>query len=276
MPSFPRTQIPWLPGLMALGLTAACTPSHESAIPIAQTVQDARAPGDAIRLWADAALQPALQAIARQHEERAGQRVAFTFGPSAALRQRIAQGQEADIFIAAGFTQPQQLAAGGQWQLPAAIAKDNLCLMTAPGLAVAPATALGTLLRADVRVGAYQPGSEPLGDMFWQLANRADQLQSGAHATLVAKVRILSGEQTLQGELAQGRIDAAVQGCIGAGTDAAATRLTVTPLPPAFDIGMTYTLTWRLQAPEAAYQFAQTLQAPETQRLWRATGLHEP
>ena len=95
MPSFPRTQIPWLPGLMALGLTAACTPSHESAIPIAQTVQDARAPGDAIRLWADAALQPALQAIARQHEERAGQRVAFTFGPSAALRQRIAQGQEA-------------------------------------------------------------------------------------------------------------------------------------------------------------------------------------
>ena len=202
--------------------------------------------------------------------------MALTFGPSAALRQRISQGQEADVFVAAGSTQPQQLASGGQWQPPAVIAKDSLCLMTAPRLTVAPATALGALLRADVRVGAYQPGAEPLGDAFWQLVDRADQLQSGAHATLTAKVHVLSGGQPLREELMQGRIDAAVQGCIGAGADAASTALGITPLPAALDTGLPYTLTWRLKASEAARQLAQAMQSPEAVQQWRALGLQTP
>jgi len=139
-----------------------------------------------------------------------------------------------------------------------------------------PAIKSGALLRADVRVGAYQPGAEPLGDAFWQLVDRADQLQSGAHATLTAKVHVLSGGQPLREELMQGRIDAAVQGCIGAGADAASTALGITPLPAALDTGLPYTLTWRLKASEAARQLAQAMQSPEAAQQWRALGLQTP
>ena len=276
------TRAAWLSACL-LALAAClpgCTPTRESAPSAGQDTGQAAsggapAPG-AIRLWADSALRPAVQAIASRHEARTGQPVALTFGPSAALRQRISQGQEADVFVAAGSTQPQQLASCGQWQPPAVIAKDSLCLMTAPRLTVAPATALGALLRADVRVGAYQPGAEPLGDAFWQLVDRADQLQSGAHATLTAKVHVLSGGQPLREELMQGRIDAAVQGCIGAGADAASTALGITPLPAALDTGLPYNLTWRLKASEAARQLAQAMQSPEAAQQWRALGLQTP
>ena len=86
-----------------------------------------------------------MQALADRHEARTGQRVMLVWGDTTDLRQRISQGQPADIFVAAGLSQPQQLACCGQWQPPARIAQDRLCLLTVPRLHVAPATALGAL-----------------------------------------------------------------------------------------------------------------------------------
>ena len=266
--------------LLLLALSA-CWSSRENTAPAAPASEaghtafnDKPAP---IRLWADRALRAAVQALADSHEARTGQRVMLVWGDTADLRQRISQGQPADIFVAAGLSQPQQLACCGQWQPPARIAQDRLCLLTVPRLHVAPATALGAMLRADVRVGAYQPGEHPLGEAFWQLMDRADQLQSGAHAAITAKVILATDSQPLQQALLQGRIDAAVQGCLPAQADAAAGNLHVTPLPAALDTGLPYTLTWRLDAPPAARDLAQTLlAAPQARAQWRALGLQTP
>ena len=99
------TRAAWLSAcLLALAVCLpGCTPTRESAPSAGQDTGQAAsggapAPG-AIRLWADSALRPAVQAIASRHEARTGQPVALTFGPSAALRQRISQGQEADVFV---------------------------------------------------------------------------------------------------------------------------------------------------------------------------------
>ena len=107
--------------------------------------------------------------------------------------------------------------------------------------------------------------------------DRADQLQSGAHAAITAKVILATDSQPLQQALLQGRIDAAVQGCLPAQADAAAGNLHVTPLPAALDTGLPYTLTWRLDAPPAARDWAQTLlAAPQARAQWRALGLQTP
>ena len=95
--------------------------------------------------------------VARDHEARTGQQVALTFGPSGLLRERIENGEGAQVFASADTQHPQRLADGGGWAPQTVFVRNSLCALVQPALAVNTANLLQTLLRPDVKLGMSTP-----------------------------------------------------------------------------------------------------------------------
>ena len=97
-----------------------------------------------VLLHAAGSLRDALTEVAEAYGKASGNTVRGTFGASGTLRDRIAAGERAEVFASANMTHPQSLAGAGKSGPVVLFARNRLCALVRPALAVAPATLLDT------------------------------------------------------------------------------------------------------------------------------------
>ena len=267
-------------GLAALLALAGC--GNQVQAPAA-----ASQPAAPVQVFAAGSLRGALNAVASDYEARTGQKIALTYGPSGLLRERLEKGEAAQVFASADTEHPQRLASAGGWQTPSIFVRNGLCALSSEKITTTPATLLETLLRAEVRVGASTPKSDPSGDYTWALFRKADGVQAGAYARLDAKTLKLAGAAdsakppdgiSAYGWLMdQGRADVFLTYCTNAVVaQKEVPRLKVVQVPPELQVAAAYGITLRLAPSPAAAAFAQALLAPPAQEVFRRFGFSLP
>ena len=240
-----------------------------------------------IAVYAAGSLREALADIARNHEARTGQPVRLTFGASGLLRERIEQGEPAQVFASADIEHPQRLAAQGGWQPVVVFTRNALCALTGPHIHATPDTLLPTLLRSEVRLGTSTPKADPSGDYAWALFRKADAVQPGAYAVLDAKALKLTGAAdspkppagrgTYAWLMEQRQADVFLTYCTNAvSAQAEVPSLRVVPLPATLQVGAAYGLAVRADAPVPAQAFAQSLTEPAAQAVLQRLGFGRP
>src|SRR5262249_41018449 len=135
-------------------------------------------------------------------------------------------GAEAEVFASANLEHPRALAQAGKSGPVVLFARNQVCALARPGLAVAPATLLERLLDASVRLGTSTPKADPSGDYAWEVFRKAEVQKPGAFAALEAKALKLTGSpsspqappgRSLYGMLvAEGKADIFLTYCTGA------------------------------------------------------------
>ena len=138
-------------------------------------------------LHAAGSLRGALTDIAKAFEAAGGPKVQATYEASGTLRDEIAVGAKAEVFASANMAHPQSLAQAGKSSPVVLFARNRLCALVRPGLAVTPANLLDAMLRSDVKLGTSTPKADPSGDYAWEVFRKADALRQGAFDTLEKK-----------------------------------------------------------------------------------------
>jgi molybdate transport system substrate-binding protein len=206
-----------------------------------------------VSLYAAGSLTGTLGEVAKAYAGATGVEVATAFGPSGQMRERIEAGEPATVFASADFGHPERLAeAGKAWQ-PVVFARNRLCLMVRPGLAVGTDGVLEAMLDPMLKLGTSTPGNDPSGDYAWAVFAKADAARPGSKAALEAKALQLAGgkdsakspagRSAYAWHLAEGRADLFLGYCSN-GIVAAAELpgLTVTELPDTLSVGADYGL----------------------------------
>ena len=155
----------------------------------------AMAQSENINLYAAGSLKAALTEAARAFEQaNPGIKVATEFAASGLLRERIEKGEAAHVFASADLGHPNRLAEQGRARTPVAVfARNQLCALVRPGVAVTTETLLSVMLDPRTRLGTSTPKADPSGDYAFELFAKADALRPGARATLEAKALQLTG-----------------------------------------------------------------------------------
>ncbi|MCP5370824.1 MAG: molybdate ABC transporter substrate-binding protein [Hyphomicrobiales bacterium] len=250
-------------------------------------VQATAAMADKVSLYAAGSLRAALGDVARDFERASGHAVATTFAPSGLLRQRIEKGEPAQVFASANMKHPKTLEKAGRAGPVTRFARNKLCAIAQPGLAVTTDNLLSVLLDPKVRVGTSTPKADPSGDYAWKLFGRADKVKPGALATLDAKALKLTGGPTSakapKGRNQYGwvmenrRADVFLTYC----TNAVLARkqvpdLQIVAIPEALSVGAEYGLTVLKDAPPAAHDLAAYILSPAGQKVLAAYGFDSP
>lgn len=229
----------------------------------------------------------AAQAFEQAHP---GTRVALSFGASGLLRDRIAGGDKADVFASANMEHPQSLGAAGGYGPTRAFARNALCALARPGLAVTRDTLVTTMLDAAVKLGTSTPKADPSGDYAFELFERVERTgaaPAGSARALAAKALQLTGGpnspppppgRNVYGMLvATGQADVFLTYCTGAvAVLAEEPTLQVIEVPPAINVSAQYGLSVRLGAPGTAQAFADSLVGGEGQGALRKAGFLAP
>ena len=154
---------------------------------------------EAISVMAAGSLRAPLTQAARAFEQaHPGTTVTLTFGASGLLHDRIAAGEQADVFASANMKHPQSLAGKG-YGPTTAFARNALCALARPGLALTSETLVPVLLDPAVKVGTSTPKADPSGDYAFELFQRVEQrgaAPAGSGAALAAKALPLTGGPT--------------------------------------------------------------------------------
>jgi molybdate transport system substrate-binding protein len=72
-------------------------------------------------------------------------------------------------------------------------ARNRLCALVRPGLALEPATLLDRMLDPNMKLATSTPRADPSGDYAWEVFRKADKLRPGAFAALEKKALQLVG-----------------------------------------------------------------------------------
>jgi molybdate transport system substrate-binding protein len=148
---------------------------------------------ETVRLHAAGSLRGAMSDIAAAFSASGGPKVFKAFGPSGLLQQRIAKGEPAEVFASADMTHPQALAVAGLSGPVALFARNRLCALVSPKIAVTTETLLERMLDAAVKLGTSTPKADPCGDYAFQLFDKAEAARPGAAKILSAKALQLTG-----------------------------------------------------------------------------------
>jgi len=230
-------------------------------------MMSAPAEAETVLLHAAGSLRDALDDTARAFTATSGIQVKTRYGASGLLKDEIIGGADAQVFASANMEHPRALAAAGRSGPVVLFARNQLCALVRPGLAVTPATLLDKLLDPGLTLGTSTPKADPSGDYAWEVFRRAEAQKPGAFAALEAKAQKLTGgPQSLQPPpgrslygmlVAEGKADIFLTYCTGA---LAARRdhpdQQMVKLPDTLAVGADYGLTVLATAPPAAYRFA--------------------
>lgn len=115
------------------------------------------------------------------------------FGPAGLLRERIAGGEPADLYLSADLAQPRRLVEAGRGRLVVPFARSRLCVVARTALGLTPETLLDRLLAADLRLATSTPVLDAAGDFTEAVYARADLLRAGAGGALRRKALKLIG-----------------------------------------------------------------------------------
>jgi len=151
---------------------------------------------DPIRVFAAGSLKVAFTELASVFEAREGVPVRFEFGPSGLLRDRLLQGEAADVFASANMEFPQALSDKGLGAPVRRFARNSLCALAAPSVTLSPDTLIERLLDPAIKLGTSTPKADPSGDYAFELFARAEKRVPGARERLAAKALTLTGGPT--------------------------------------------------------------------------------
>src|SRR5262249_35674896 len=157
-----------------------------AAVVVATITMQAKAT-DPVQLYAAGSLRAALSEIATAFEATAGIKVQAKFGPSGTLKDEIAAGARANVFASANMEHPQALASARKSGPVILFARNKLCALARPDVAVETGTLLDRMLDPNVKLGTSTPRADPSGDYAWEVFRKADKLRAGAFATLERK-----------------------------------------------------------------------------------------
>jgi molybdenum ABC transporter molybdate-binding protein len=242
---------------------------------------------DPVALYAAGSLRAALTDVAAAFETAAGVRVQAKFGPSGTLNDEIAAGARAEVFASANMEHPRALASARKSGPVVLFARNQLCALARPGVAVTTSTLLDRMLDPSVKLGTSTPRADPSGDYAWEVFRKADTLRPGAFATLERKALQLvggpdaptapAGRSVYAMLIAEGKADIFLTYCTNAmqakGEVAAAQ---VIALPDALAVGADYGLTVMADASPAAYRLAMFILSADGQRALAKYGFGTP
>ena len=241
----------------------------------------------AASVFAAGSLRVPLTAIARAFEARSGIAVTMTFGPSGALRDRIAGGEPAHVFASANMEHPQWLTAQAWSRAVVPFARNELYVLAAERVPVTSANVLELMLDPRWKLGTSTPKADPSGDYAWEVFRRADAVRPGAFATLDGKARMLVGGPHSPPALAnrsvyamllsKGDADLFLTYCTnGQRAVEELPSLTLVRLPRNLRVSATYGLAVATDAPSSAQSFAEFLLSPAGQRMLAQFGFAPP
>jgi ABC-type molybdate transport system substrate-binding protein len=244
----------------------------------------------AVSVYAAGSLRAALTEAARVFERQSGTRVAFNFGPSGLLKDKLLAGERADLFASANMEHPQALAAAGRSGAAQPFARNTLCLLGAPGFSLHGQDVAQRLLDPALRVGMSTPGADPAGDYalrFFERIESSGAAGPGSAQALKARALQLVGgpnsptapaDRSLYAQLLdEGRADVFVTYCTNATLAARENRaLQVLPLPQKLEVAATYGLAQLLPATPAAEAFTRFLLGEGGQAVLRSYGFGAP
>ncbi|SHN87185.1 substrate-binding domain-containing protein [Bradyrhizobium erythrophlei] len=160
---------------------------------IASSILWTPARADTLKVMAAGSLRAAMTDLLQRFPRQSDEVDTPEFGASGLMRQKIEGGAAVDVFASADLEQPHKLAAGHPERLVILFARNSLCALARPGLALNETSFLDRLLDPAVRIATSTPGSDPLGTYSWEVFARADAVRPGARATLEAKAKKLVG-----------------------------------------------------------------------------------
>jgi len=240
-----------------------------------------------VMLYAAGSLRTALTEVAVAFEAASGQKVQAKYGASGLLRDEIAGGARAEVFASANMEHPQALAAAGKSDPAVLFARNRLCALVRPGLALEPATLLDRMLDPNMKLATSTPRADPSGDYAWEVFRKADKLRPGAFAALEKKALQLVGGpasptappgRALYGMLMdEGKADIFLTYCTNAReAQAQNPGQQVVALPDELAVGADYGLTVLAGASPQAYQFAMFVLSTDGQRILAKHGFAAP
>ena len=194
-----------------------------------------------VRLHAAGSLRSAMLDIAQAFTAAYHLRVEPVFSSSGLLRERFEKGEAGDVFASADMGNPEKLQQEGLAGPVVLFARNALCAIVRPGLAVTSDHLLATMLDPAVKLGTSTPGADPSGDYAWEVFRKADAAKPGSRAKLEAKALKLTGGPTsaqppdgmnpYTWHLKEGRADLFLAYCTGA-------REVVAQLPGATSVAL--------------------------------------
>src|ERR1700686_1568192 len=146
-----------------------------------------------VLLHAAGSLRDSLDEIAAAYEKASGIRVIARYGASGLLREEIERGSKAEVFASANMEHPLTLARGGKSGPVVLFARNQMCALAKPGLAVTPGNLIDRMLEAQTKLGTSTPKADPSGDYAWEVFRKVDAQRPGAYATLTHKALQLTG-----------------------------------------------------------------------------------
>jgi molybdate transport system substrate-binding protein len=207
---------------------------------------------------------------------------AATFGPSGALRQRIEAGEAADMLASADMTQPEALAKNDEFTPVVLFARNRMCALARASLGLNQRNMLRKMLDPSVRLATSTPKSDPSGDYAWAMFEKAEVMQPGARAILVAKALQLMGapgqkppvpgKGPVEGIFLADEADMMLSYCSGLATvQEAVPDLVVVPAPPELEPHPAFGMTVR-KSNAAALRFALFVLSPASQAVLGEAG----
>ncbi len=201
-----------------------------------------------LHIFAAGSLTAAFTEMAQAFPAPPGSVAPPVFGPSGLPRQRIEQGESADILASADMTQPRALARERPGRLVVMFTRKRLCALGRSRLGLTQDNLLDRLLDPAVRLATSTPGADPGGDCAWAVFARAEAVHPGARAILEAKAMklvgapntplLVAGHGAAQGVFLADRADVMLGYCNGSGpVMQKVAGLTNVALPSALTVG---------------------------------------
>ncbi|MDZ5461040.1 molybdate ABC transporter substrate-binding protein [Azohydromonas lata] len=243
-----------------------------------------------VTVYAAGSLRTALTEAAQAFERQSGTRVAFNFGPSGLLKDKLLAGERADVFASANMEHPQALAAAGRSGAARPFARNALCLLGAPSFSLNGQDVAQRLLDPALRVGTSTPGADPAGDYAWRFFDKVESSgAAGPGSAQRLKDRALQlaggpasptpppGRSVYAWLLDEKQADVFITYCTNATLAVRESRaLQVLPLPQKLEVAATYGLAVLQGATPAAEAFTRFLLGEGGQSVLRSWGFGPP
>ena len=199
-----------------------------------------------VRIFAAGSLRGVVTELAAEAGPVLGVEVQPSFGGSGSMRERIEQGEAADLLMSADVGSPRKLEAQGRTSVPVIVfARNRMCIVSRRGAAVTAANLIDRLLAAGTRLKTSTPIADPAGDYAWSIFKKAEAIRPGAQAILERKAQAsmslvatpaTPGQSAAAALFAANAVDLSITYCSGSGAlEKELPELTSLPVPPALD-----------------------------------------
>ena len=254
-----------------------------SVIVLAMLAMARPAAAENVHLYAAGSLKAPLTDVAKAYEAMTGNKIDAKYGPSGILRNEISAGAAANVFASANMEHPQALHDEKKSGPVFRFARNQLCALVKPGLAVDSVTLLDRMLDPNTKLATSTPKSDPSGDYAFEVFHKAGGIKPGAQSALEKKALQLTGGPNSASpppgraaygwHVAENRADIFLTYCTNAvAAQKEDSSQQVVALPEKLAVGADYGLTVINGGPPAAQSFADFILSSEGQKLLASHG----